>query len=234
MPATSLAAPLVMTRATPSRDLSPPPTAKLSRTGQALVQAAKRLISDGRMDAATIEDIAREAEVAKRSFHNHFRDREALLDYVLTDVRADLEAAVAAVNTGVEDPAIRFTRGMLASLRYGLDHGLSARVFLHAAADAANPASPRNQQLARDLQASMSQGLIKLEHVDAGVVLILGLSDLGVSRLLRLHDERPRAERLMRGICVTMLRGLGVDARRISRVVEDGMTAVFGPESALP
>ncbi len=184
------------------------------------------------MDTATIEDIAREADVSKRSFHNHFRDRDALLDHVLTDVRAELEAAVAAVNGGVEDPAIRFTRGMLASFRYGLDHRMSARVLLHASAGAADPGSPRNRQLAQDIEDSIAKGLIKLEQVDTGVLLILGLSDVGVARLLRLHDERPLAERLMRGICRVLLRGLGIDSRRIKRIIDDGMRTVFGSEGS--
>jgi AcrR family transcriptional regulator len=200
---------------------------KMSRTGLALVRAAKRLISEGRLDISTIDDITREAGVSKRSFHNHFRDRDALLDHIVIELRAELSAAVAAVNMDVHDPVIRLARGFFVSMQQGARHGFSERIFLHASANAADPASPGNQRLVHDLKSAILQEQVELRQVDAGIVLVLGLSDLAVSRLFRMQDERTRAERLMHNSCVMMLRGLGVDEHRVNCLVEDAMRIVI-------
>lgn len=208
---------------------APPPavTQRNSRTLKALVVTAQRLLSSGEMDTATIEDITREAGVAKRSFHNHFRDREALIEHVSTAVRMELETLIAGINTDVKNPAVNVTRGLLASFRYGLDNPTGAMALVQLTPGAADPAAPRNHQLASTLQIGMDQGVFKLPNLDAGLILVLGLSDLGLSRLLHLHDQRPRARLMMRSICVLMLRGLGLSSQLTERITDDALRDVI-------
>ena len=200
---------------------------RVSRTRKALIEAGKRLISRGGMDGASIDDIVHEADVSKGSFYNHFTDREHLATEVRVTVKKELERRIAEVNEGVDDLAIYFARGMLASFRYGLDDKLSARVVTQITAGLTDPASPRNTQVAAIIQEGIDRGVLKLQNVDTGLVLLFGLSDLGVSRLIDLHDEFQRAREVMRGVCIVLLRGFGIEARRIERVVDDALDFVI-------
>lgn len=213
-----------------SEDIAP----RLTRTRKALIEAAKRLISAGRMSAATIDDIVREADVAKGSFYNHFPDRDALAQHVLAAVKTELEALIARANDGVKDAPTYFARGMLCSLVYGLTNNVGARVLIHITEGVADPLNPHNADIVRWLHKGMADGTLKLANVDSGLVLLLGLSDLALSRLLELQFDRPRAREVMRGVCVTALRGLGADARKVERITEEAMAAVLDASADSP
>ena len=49
-----------------------------ARTRQALIDAAVRLIAEGRGDRASIQEITEEADIGFGSFYNHFDSKEAL------------------------------------------------------------------------------------------------------------------------------------------------------------
>ena len=49
-----------------------------ARTRQALIDAAVRLIADGRRDRASIQEITEAADIGFGSFYNHFDSKEEL------------------------------------------------------------------------------------------------------------------------------------------------------------
>ena len=49
-----------------------------ARTRQALIDAAVRLIAEGRGDRASIQEITEEADIGFGSFYNHFDSKEQL------------------------------------------------------------------------------------------------------------------------------------------------------------
>ena len=67
---------------------------RTEKTRAALVAAGRKLFCEHPIDAVAIDDIVREAGVAKGSFYNHFTDREALARAVTALIRADVEHAV--------------------------------------------------------------------------------------------------------------------------------------------
>lgn len=205
-------------QALPDETSDKPP--RLSRTRKALIDAGKRLVSSGRMGSCAIDDIVREADVSKGSFFNHFADREALTDYVLKSVRDELETAIETANAGVTDAATRLARGLLVSFCYGMANRVSSRLIIQ---DAALP----HPTLERDLQAGIDSGSFKLQDLDAGAVLVLGLSDVGLSRLLDLSGDFDRAREIIHGICILMLRSLGVQSKRITPIVNESIRLVI-------
>lgn len=201
---------------------------RLTRTRKALIEAGQRLISAGRMNAATIDDIVREADVAKGSFYNHFPDRDALVQHVLSSVKTELEDLIARANEGVDDAPTYFARGMVSALVYGLMNNVSASVLIYVTSGVTDPLNQHNTEIVRWLRKGMDDGSLKLVNVDTGLVLLLGLSDMALARLLELQFDRPRAREVIHGVCSVALRGLGVDARKVERITEAAITAVVG------
>jgi len=77
---------------------------KAARTRQAVVDAAFRLLADRSFDAVSVDEIAREAGIGRRTFFRYFPTKE---DVVLDPRRLDREYARAAMAEGVvsgEDP----------------------------------------------------------------------------------------------------------------------------------
>jgi AcrR family transcriptional regulator len=58
------------------------------------VRAGRKLFSEHPVDAVAIDDIVREAGVAKGSFYKHFPDKEALLAAVVRRIRQRIEGEV--------------------------------------------------------------------------------------------------------------------------------------------
>jgi AcrR family transcriptional regulator len=69
-----------MAEAVPASE--PPRASRLdrrkARTRQALIDAAVRLIAEGRGDRASIAEITEEADIGFGSFYNHFDSKEQL------------------------------------------------------------------------------------------------------------------------------------------------------------
>ena len=58
-----------------------------ARTRQALIDAAVRLIAEGRGDRASITEITEEADIGFGSFYNHFDSKEQLFGRLTADCR---------------------------------------------------------------------------------------------------------------------------------------------------
>ena len=57
-----------------------------ARTRQALIDAAVRLIAEGRGDRASIQEITDEADIGFGSFYNHFTSKDELFDTASEEV----------------------------------------------------------------------------------------------------------------------------------------------------
>ncbi|MFM7445989.1 MAG: preprotein translocase subunit SecG, partial [Tabrizicola sp.] len=89
-------------------DLSP----RAKRTRAALIAAGFDLLVERPIDAIPIDDVVAKAAVAKGSFFNHFRDKQAFAEAIATEVRLELENQVALANADVVDPVARIAGGM--------------------------------------------------------------------------------------------------------------------------
>jgi AcrR family transcriptional regulator len=76
-----------------------------ARTRRALIDAAARLIAEGRGDRASIQEITDEADIGFGSFYNHFESKEAIVEAVLGEEIAAQGTAVQSVTAGLNDPA---------------------------------------------------------------------------------------------------------------------------------
>jgi AcrR family transcriptional regulator len=93
--------------------LAPPPVTEPSdrqarrrrQTRARLVGAAAVLFARQSVDNTRINEITDQADVGFGSFYNHFKSKEEIVEAVLTETLAAQGAAVAALTTGLADPA---------------------------------------------------------------------------------------------------------------------------------
>jgi len=191
--------------------MSGPADARRRRTRQALIRAGETLLADRPVDAIAVDDIVREAGVAKGSFFNHFSDKSALALAVATEVRLRMEQRVGAVNAGVGDPEERLVRGVCAFIQYARNHPAEARAMLRSQDRPVPPDHPLNAGLRGDLEAGLEPAILMV----SGVCQILLSSVLDGPRCV-LQDQR-----LASGTLTLLLIGLGLPTDRAVRQAQD-------------
>src|SRR6201990_1221007 len=93
-----------------------------ARTRQALIDAAVRLIAEGRGDRASIQEITEEADIGFGSFYNHFDSKEQLFATASEEVLERWGQLIDRASVGITDPAELFAVGTRISGRLGWTH----------------------------------------------------------------------------------------------------------------
>ena len=93
-----------------------------ARTRQALIDAAVRLIAEGRGDRASIQEITEEADIGFGSFYNHFDSKEQLFQTASAEVLERWGQMIDRATAGITDPAELFAMGLRISGRLGWTH----------------------------------------------------------------------------------------------------------------
>src|ERR1700751_1398730 len=93
-----------------------------ARTRQALIDAACRLIAEGRGDRASIQEITEEADIGFGTFYNHFDSKEQLFQTASEEVLERWGQMIDRATAGISDPAERFAVGTRISGRLGWTH----------------------------------------------------------------------------------------------------------------
>ena len=127
-----------------------PKTSRLDRrkaqTRQALIDAAVRLIAEGRGDRASIAEITEEADIGFGSFYNHFDSKEQLFQTASEEVLERWGQLIDRATAGITDPAELFAVGT--RLPGHRPHGLSrARDYGEHRAAPSRPARQRRSLL---------------------------------------------------------------------------------------
>ena len=179
---------------------------------QALVRAGQKLFSEHPVDAVAIDEIVREAGVAKGSFYTHFSDKDALLAAVARDIRHRIEAEVTAANAEVPDPARRVARAICVYLRFVADEPEQGGVLVRNDRSGQTlPSMKLNKGTVDDVSAGLAEGRFTVPTVEAGALFILGVGHAGLTRF---SGDRQASSHvwLAQQLCQLVLRGLGVAA----------------------
>lgn len=185
---------------------------RVNRTRVALLEAAQRLFSTRSIDSVSIDDIAKEAEVAKGSLYNHFDSKEALADELFGMVRGHVAALL---DTSVDDqtpPPERLARGAFVILRFAIDHPESVAALLKLSPALLENNAPLNIKAREIITEGLESGHFKGIPADSATLLMVG------AMLVMLQDSIDRqksVKRLIARIIPLMggvLKALGVDS----------------------
>ncbi|MGD0609815.1 MAG: TetR/AcrR family transcriptional regulator [Streptosporangiaceae bacterium] len=187
-----------------------------ARTRQALIDAAVRLIAEGRGDRASIAEITEEADIGFGSFYNHFDSKEQLFQTASEEVLERWGQMIDRASAGITDPAELFAVGMRISGRLGWTHPDIAGFLTGAGLDALDIPRGLAPRALRDIQAGQATGRFTVPDAEIALSAVAG----GLLGLLRLHQRhRDRIdETTVDQLAETVLRMLGVPAPEAARL----------------
>lgn len=184
---------------------------RVNRTRVALLEAAQRLFATRSIDSVSIDDIAREAEVAKGSLYNHFESKEALADELFKMVRGHVADLLDTAVDGETPPPERLVLGAFVILRFAIDHPESVGALLKLSPELLQNRAPLNIKAREIINEGLESGHFKGIPADSATLLVVG------AMLVMLQDSIDRkksVKRLIARIIPLMggvLKALGVD-----------------------
>ena len=187
-----------------------------ARTRQALIDAAARLIAEGRGDRASIAEITEEADIGFGSFYNHFDSKEQLFQTASEEVLERWGQLIDRASAGLADPAELFAVGMRISGRLGWTHPDIAGFLTGAGLDALDSPYGLAPRAQRDIQAGQAVG--RFTGPDAKIALSAVVGGLlGLWRICQRHPDRI-TEGTVDQLAEAELRLLGVPAPEAARL----------------
>jgi AcrR family transcriptional regulator len=187
-----------------------------ARTRQALIDAAVRLIADGRGDRASIQEITEAADVGFGSFYNHFDSKEQLFQAASEEVMERWGQMIDRASAGISDPAELFAVGLRISGRLGWTHPDIAGFLTGAGLDALDIPRGLAPRALRDIQEGQAAGRFTVPDAEIALSAVAG-GLLGVLRLRQRHPERVQ-EAAADQLAEATLRLLGVPAPEAARI----------------
>jgi AcrR family transcriptional regulator len=185
---------------------------RITRTRLALLEAAQRLFAERSIDGVSIDDIAKEADVAKGSLYNHFESKEALADELFMMVRGHVAALLDAAIEDATPPPERLVRGAFVILRFAIDHPESVGALIKLSPELLADKAPLNVKARQIIEEGLESGHFKGIPSESATLLMVG------AMLVMLQDSIDRnksVKRLIARIIPLMagvLKALGVDS----------------------
>ena len=187
-----------------------------ARTRQALIEAAVRLIAEGRGDRASIQEITEEADIGFGSFYNHFDSKEQLFQTASEEVLERWGRMIDRATGGITDPAELFAVGLRISGRLGWTHPDIAGFLTGAGLDALDIPVGLAPRALRDIEAGQATGRFTVADAEIALSAVAG-GLLGLLRICQRHPERVD-ETAVDQLAEAELRLLGVSAPEAARL----------------
>ena len=187
-----------------------------ARTRRALIEAAVRLIAEGRGDRASIQEITEAADIGFGSFYNHFDGKEQLFQTAAEEVMERWGQMIDRASASVSDPAEVFAVGLRISGRLGWTHPDIAGFLTGTGLDALDIPVGLAPRALRDIQAGQSAGRFTIPDAEIALSAVAG-GLLGLLRMCQRHPERI-TEASVDQLAEAVLRLLGVPAHEAARL----------------
>jgi AcrR family transcriptional regulator len=187
-----------------------------ARTRQALIDAAVRLIAEGRGDRASIAEITEEADIGFGSFYNHFDSKEQLFQTASEEVLERWGKMIDRATAGLTDPAERFAVGSRISGRLGWTHPDIAGFLAGAGLGAVDIPTGLAPRALLDIRAGQAGGRFTVPAAEIALSAVAG----GLIGLLRMCQRHPDSvtEATVDQLAEAELRLLGVPADEAARL----------------
>src|ERR1700752_3972652 len=174
-------------------DIEPPNRLerRKQRTRAALINAAQRLIAEGRVNVPVLE-ITQAADVGMGSFYNHFESKEQLFEAAVAAALAPHGAMLDRIPATIDDPAETFATSFRLTGRLFRQRPQESEILL-----ANGPALlSANRGLApralRDIKVGVDAGRFKVDDPELALAMAGGAL-LGLGKLLRDNPDRDDA-----------------------------------------
>jgi AcrR family transcriptional regulator len=188
-----------------------------ARTRQALIDAAVRLIAEGRSERASIAEITEEADIGFGSFYNHFDSKEQLFGTASGELLEQWGQVVDQACADISDPAEVFAVSLRISGRLGWTHPDIARFLTGVSLEALDASRGLVPRALRDIRAGQAAGRFTVTDAKIALSAVAG----GLLGLLRLRERHPEHvdETTVDQLAEACLRLLGVPGPEAARLV---------------
>ena len=187
-----------------------------ARTRQALIDAAVRLIAEGRGDRASIAEITEEADIGFGSFYNHFDSKEQLFATASQEVLERWGQLIDRASTGLTDPAELFAVGTRITGRLGWTHPDIAGFLTGTGMGVLDIPTGLVPRALRDIEAGRAAGRFTVPDPEIALSAAVG-GMLGLLRMCQRHPDRV-TETTVDQLAEAELRLLGVPADEAARL----------------
>jgi AcrR family transcriptional regulator len=160
-----------------------------ARTRQALIDAAVRLIAEGRGDRASIQEITDEADIGFGSFYNHFDSKEELFRTASEEVLERWGQLIDRASVGITDPAALFAVGTRITGRLGWTHPDIAGFLAGAGLDVLDIPTGLAPRALADIHAGQAAGRFTVPDAEIALSAATG-GTLGLFRMRERYPER--------------------------------------------
>jgi AcrR family transcriptional regulator len=188
-----------------------------ARTRQALIDAAVRLIAEGRGERASIQEITETADIGFGSFYNHFDSKEQLFQTAAEEVLERWGQMIDRACAGISDPAELFAVSLRISGRLGWTHPEIAGYLTGAGLDVLDYPRGLAPRALRDIKAGQAAGRFTVPDAEIALSAVAG-GLLGLLGLLRLRHPGRIDETSAGQLAEATLRLLGVPAPEATRI----------------
>lgn len=197
-----------------------------ARTRQALIDAAARLIADGRGDRASIQEITETADIGFGSFYNHFESKEQLFQTAAEEALERWGQMLDRACAGIDDPAEVFAVSMRISGRLGWTHPDLARFVTGLGLDALDMPRGLAPRALRDIKNGQAAGRFTIPDANIALSAVAG----GLLGLLRVRQQHPRRinETAADHLAEAILRMLGVPPAEAKKIANSELPAIQG------
>src|ERR1700760_2343815 len=187
-----------------------------ARTRQALIDAAVRLIAEGRGDRASIQENTQGGEIRLRSFYNHFDSKEQLFATASEEVLERWGQLIDRASAGVTDPAELFAVGTRITGRLGWTHPDIAGFLTGTGMNVLDIPTGLVPRALRDIEAGRAAGRVTIPDPEIALSAAVG----GMPGLLRMCQRRPERvpEATVAQLAEAELRLLGAPAGEAARL----------------
>lgn len=188
---------------------------KRARTRAQLIAAASALFARQAVESVTVDDVIREAGVAKGTFYVHFKDLHALIAAVADELVRSIDDLLQPVRLSIDDPALRIAYGCSCFIDKALSDpewaGLAARM----GATIAKSGEVARRRLYEDLKQNAKRLPRDSVNAELSLEIVVGiqlqvLGAIAEGRLTLRHRE---------GALAAILRAIGLDARQVKSVL---------------
>jgi AcrR family transcriptional regulator len=194
-----------------------------ARTRQSLVDAAIRLIAEGRGERSSIQEITEAADVGFGSFYNHFASKDQLFETASGEVLERWGQMIDQACAGISDPAEVFAVSFRISGRLGWTHPDIARFLTGAGLDLLDASNGLAPRALRDIKAGQAAGCFTIPNAAMALAAVAG----GLLGLLQLRQRHPNRvdETSVDQLAEATLRLLGVPAPEAARLASLSLPA---------
>jgi AcrR family transcriptional regulator len=181
---------------------------KSARTRVQLIAAAHALFARQPIESITVDDVVKEAGVAKGTFYSHFQDLRALTTAAAGELVKTFDELLQPARLSLDDPVLRIAFACNAFLEKALDDPPWAIVAARMAASVATVSQVTRRRLLEDLRRASNE---TSTPPDLGQEIVLGI----MQQLLSAFAEGTLSPSRREGAVGAILRAIGVSERRV-------------------